>query len=128
MGEKLFPINIYHLSGGDVTVAFRNEGPGAPELEYKDKTHEQTFSGREIQLEKTGLGSTASVVLEFVADAYTLTFTLALPAGNRPENIKSINITSFGVLTMSRTTIAGPGTIEGQIDTYEVVTLKGNAW
>ena len=125
--EKLAAVKTYHFSGDDVRISFSEEDP-EPELIYEDKQGKRQFTGREIYRDKTQLGFLPSVVLQEVPDLHTLILSLAVPAANRPENVKSIPVETFAVRTKIRTSFAGPGTVEGQIQSHETIALKGNAW
>jgi hypothetical protein len=66
-----------------------------------------------------------TVSLEGEPDLYTMTLTLAVP----PINLegKEAPFTTFAVLTTNRTSIGGPDLVNGQIASYEIVPLTGEA-
>jgi hypothetical protein len=127
MKGKLVSVKEYHLSEDGVRIVFAMENQ-EPELVYEDKEGERKFSGRQIHLEHIQLGYMASVVLNEAPDSHTTTFSLAVPAANRPDEVKSIAVKTFAVRTTHRTSIGGPDLVEGQIQTYETYGLEGNAW
>ena len=98
------------------------------EFIYEGEKGEQKFSGRAIFREHIQSGFMPSVVLEQAPDLHTITLTLAIPAANIPDNMKSIPVKTFAVRTTNKTSIAGPELVEGQIQSYEVLALEGNAW
>ena len=128
MGEKLISVKNYHLAGNGVKIVFSMEDPSELELVYEDKQGERKFTGRAIYREETQLGFMPSVVLTEVPDLHRITLSLAVPSANRPDNVRSIPLKTFAVLTTSHTSISGPETVEGQIQSYEILSLEGNAW
>lgn len=128
MNQKLVSVKNYHLNGDGVRVAFSMENSDELELVFEDGQGEHKFSGRAIFREHTQAGFMPSVVLEQAPDLHTVTFTLAVPAANIPDNMKSIPIKTFAIRTTSRTSIGGSQLIEGQTESYEVLVLEGNAW
>lgn len=128
MKEKLVNVKNYHLEGNDVRITFSMENPSELELVYEYKQDERKFTGRAIYREETLLGFMPSVVLEETPDQHRTTLSLAVPSANRPDNAKSIPLKTFAVKTTGLTSISGPETVEGQIQSYEIFTLEGNAW
>ena len=127
MKGRLVSVKEYHLSEDGVRIVFSMENQ-EPELVYEDKGGKRKFSGRQIHLEHIQLGLMASVVLDDAPDSHTTTFSFAVPAANRPDEVKSIPVKTFAVRTTIRTSISGPDIVEGQIQTYETYVLEGNAW
>ena len=127
MKGKLVSVKNYHLSGDGVKIVFSMENE-KPELVYEDKLGEHKFSESQIDLEKIQFGLLPSVVLDAVPDSHTITLALAVPAANRPDDVKSISVKTFAVRTTNRTSIGGPDIVEGQIQNYETYILEGNAW
>jgi len=128
MKEELVSVKTYHLAGDGVKIVFSMVDPDELELVYEDKQGERKFSGRAIYRDETQLGFMPSVVLDQAPDSHTLILSLVVPSANRPENNKSISVNTFAVRTTIRTSIGGPELIEGQIQSYEILTLEGNAW
>jgi len=83
------------------------------------------FRGDEIQLLQTPIGTLATVVLEQTPDLETLLLTLVLPDVNVDQ--RDDDVEAFAVLTTSRTSIAGPQLVKGQIQTYRRIRLRGSA-
>lgn len=128
MKDKLVNVKTYHFSANEVKIAFSMANPAEPELIYEDKQGERRFSGRSIYQEETEFGFMSTVVLEEAPDSHRITLSLALPSANKAGNIRSIPVKTFAVQTTNRTSIAGPAAVEGQIQTYEMYLLEGNAW
>jgi hypothetical protein len=129
MGNRLVSVNSYSLAGDGITIEFSMKDPKTPELVYKDKQNQQkAFSGQSIRLAKLELGLMASVVLESIPDLQMTALSLAVPSANRINNQKSIPVKTFWVRSTTRTSIGGPEIVEGQIQSYEIHILEGNAW
>ena len=86
------------------------------------------LSGKDISQQETPTGLMVSVMMEAIPDLRTVVLSLALPAANRPADMRSVMLKTFAVRTTNHTTIAGPDIIEGATQTYEVFVLDGNAW
>ncbi|MBU0501364.1 MAG: hypothetical protein KJ558_00990 [Gammaproteobacteria bacterium] len=128
MSDGLVKATTYHLSDDDIKVTFSMVNPADLELVYEDIQGERQFSGQSIDLQVCHHGLMVIVVLEEVPDLYSITLSFAVPAANRPTDARSIPVKTFAVRTMSRTSIAGPDTVEGQLQIYETYVLQGNAW
>lgn len=128
MSNELQRATTYHLAGDDIKVTFSMICPDDPEMVYEDIGGERKFSGSAIDQKECPLGLMVSVVLEEAPDLRVIIFSIAIPIANRPDDQRSVPVGSFAVKTTSRTSIAGPDMIEGQIQTYETYVLEGNAW
>jgi hypothetical protein len=102
---------------------------GRPTFTYRGTYGEHAFDGDEIHTEgSAAVGGLVSVLIDAVPDSHTVWLTLLLPAFN-PVQIGDppIAFASLAVLTTHLTTEAGPGPIDGPLQTYEVVALAGTA-
>jgi len=124
--DRPIPVTQYHLSADaeDVKIVFHAGNEDTAKLEYNGKI----FVGRALTRENTPLGLVVSAQLERIPDLHSISLCLAVPEANCPSNARSIPISTFATFTTVRTTIAGPDLVRGQIRTYRVVPLKGNAW
>ncbi|MCY1013635.1 hypothetical protein OV079_50530 [Nannocystis pusilla] len=116
-------IQEYHLHCDGMRIVF-GQRDGEPTLQYDRRI----FSGRELYLEQTQAGKFVTVELERVPDLHIIRLTLAIPTANLPAGARSTNIATFAIVSTERTTIAGSAGVDGQIVTYEVMSLTGNAW
>jgi hypothetical protein len=91
---------------------------GRPLFTYSGPHGEGSFSGEEIRVAQTELGSEITVTVAAMPDKEVLTFTLVLP-----DRLGDGAFTTFGVVTHNPTSIAGPAGPQ----TYEVVALEGSA-
>jgi hypothetical protein len=128
MESELVSVNTYSLAGDGIEIEISMKDPKALELVYKDKQGVRKFSGDAIDLIKLELGFMASVVLEQFPDLRIITLCLAVPSANRTNNEKSIRVDTFAIRTTTLTSLVGPRLVKGQIQTYEIHVLKGNAW
>jgi hypothetical protein len=128
MKNELVSVKTYDLTGDAVRIVFSMKDPDELELLFEDEQGERKFSGREISEKETELGSMRSVLLEAAPDWRTITLSLAVPSANRPDNVKSIPVKTFAVITTRLTSPQGPQLVEGQIEAYEIHVLEGNTW
>lgn len=122
-------VTTYQLSAENMNISFSTSDSGEPELLYDNGEGELKFSGREINQENTSPGLMITVTLQTIPDLGTETLSVMLPAGKRPENMRSIPLATFALITTNKTTtIAGPQMVEGQIQDYKLFELEGNGW
>lgn len=117
------PVTQYRLTGEDVKIVFRDEPPDTPSLEYNG----QIFRGPALLHEQTALGRVVSIELESIPDLHTVLLSVAVPEANRSADQRVVDVSSFATITTIRTSIGGPALVSGQIRTYRVVPLKGDA-
>ncbi len=121
--NDLVRVTQYHLSGDGSDITFRTGGNSGPSLKYNN----DVFEGPELSLEHTTLGLLVSTTLKTICDGPSTVLSLAVPEANRPSEMRSIPINTFAVRSTFRSSIAGPGSVSGQIHSYDVIALKGNA-
>ncbi len=114
----------YHLYGEGLRVVFHRGDGDSAKLEYNDKL----FSGRALYREQTAMGLVVSALVEASPDLHTAFFSVFVPEVHCPNEARSVEVSTFGVLSTKRTSIAGTAGVSGQVDRYEVVPLRGNAW
>lgn len=124
MQSKLIEVSEYHLSSDDVQIVFHNGDDDTRKLEYNGRT----FEGRALHRETTALGLVVSAALETIPDLHEVFLSVAVPQAHRRASERSTSVGTFAVFTTVRTSIGGPGLVPGQLQTYKVVPLKGNAW
>jgi hypothetical protein len=117
--------NLFTLTGRDLTVSLTLSGiDGKPHFSYHDSHQAKEFSGDDITIEETALGTLASVVIVTTVDAGYTSFTLLLPRVNL-IGATSHAIHTLGITATHRTTIAGLG--HGQLTNYHSSHLHGSA-
>jgi hypothetical protein len=124
MTPKTAP-NLYKLSGEAVTVTYSTTSiDGKPRFTFKKGRRTLNFSGDQITSVETGIGALVSVVIASVPDKNVTTFSVLLPAIRLPDSRKQA-FRTFGITTVTKTTIAGPP--PGAQQTYNTVPLRGSA-
>ena len=99
---------------------------GDARFRYVEGKTDLSFRGDEIRIEETSLGTLATVRLEDVPDLEGKDFTLVVPRVN-VEDGGTESVASFGFWTLQRTTIGGPDLVDGQVQSYRTVGLRGTA-
>ena len=138
-GEEGEEANHFVLAGGKVQIAYDTTGfAGQPQLTYRGPIgvgpiderpiDSRTIVGDEIGTEQTSIGSLVTVYLDAMPDAATFFLSLLLPAFN-PMTLGAAPspFATVAILTTLRTTIAGPGPLEGALQEYVAVALEGTA-
>jgi hypothetical protein len=124
MTPKTAP-NLYELSGEAVTVTYSTTSiEGKPRFTFKKGRRTLNFSGDQITSVETGIGTLVSVVIANVPDKNVTTFSVLLPAIRLPDSRKQA-FRTFGITTVTKTTIVGPP--PGVQQTYNTVPLRGSA-
>ncbi|MEZ4295233.1 MAG: hypothetical protein R3B70_09680 [Polyangiaceae bacterium] len=125
-GPQYIEPTQYHLQGTGLTVQYSTSSiAGVPLLSADWKGQRRSFRGDEIRVAEAELGRLVTVTLESVPDLKHVTLTIAIPGMNLDGHDGSIR--TFAVVTTSRTSIAGPRLVHGQIDLYENIDLSGKA-
>lgn len=120
--------NRFELRLGGTTIVYTTSSiAGPPQLSYDNGGETRNFSGDEIETEETGLGTLVTVTLRFIADLQKDTLSLLLPEIHLPASGSS-DFTAIVLWTTHRTSIGGPGPVEGPIQVYTCVkTFHGTA-
>lgn len=96
---------------------------GGPQLIYKGKS----YTGNEINVEKSDIGKLVTVTLKTVPDTYTKFLTLLVPPVNFASPNGAAYVVSYAIISKSLTTIAGPDGVSGQVISYEALFVAGSA-
>ncbi|WP_013325158.1 hypothetical protein [Gloeothece verrucosa] len=120
--------NLFELSNDCVQIVYSTTSfSGRPQLNYLNKDQKFNFQGDEIRVQETEIGSLVTVTLETIPDLLTRTLSLLVPLVNlRGEDLQTL-IQTIAIETVSRTTIGGPDLVDGAVQTYETIFLKGQA-
>jgi hypothetical protein len=117
--------NRFEVSGYGIQVTYSTTSlNGQPQFNYQDTHQSKLFIGDQILTEATEIGTLVSVMLQQTPDAGSTEFTLVVPRINLSQ-FDTVNITTVGITTLHKTTIAGPP--HGQSDFYTVHQLQGTA-
>lgn len=116
--------NHYVLMGGEVHVSFSATSiTGDPLLDYRDRHHQVSARGKEIQQVDLGIGTLVTIVLEPNADAGALLFSVVIPPARLVGSDQTVPIHTLGITTRT----AGFILNTAQLDNYSVVKLSGEA-
>jgi hypothetical protein len=119
--------NFFQLAGGYTQITYSTTSiTGQPQFHYQDQQRDINVTGGDIRSLETEIGTLVTVTLEVIPDLHTLTVSLLVPQINLTEGNES-PLSTPAILTSHRTSIGGPGLVEGQLQTYEVVALEGTA-
>ena len=119
--------NLFELAGEYTQITYSTTSfTGQPQFHYQDRQRDVNVTGDDIRSLETGIGTQVTVTLEVIPDLHTLTVTLLVPQINLDESNES-PLSTLAILTTHRTSIGGPGLVEGQLQTYEAVALEGTA-
>jgi hypothetical protein len=118
--------NQYDLQGPAVSVSYSTTSlAGQPQLSYKKGRQTLHFSGSQIGVLETPIGSLVTVTIANIPDESTTTFSILLPAIDLAKETTRQSFRTIGITTVHKTTIAGPP--KGTQETYKVVALRGAA-
>ena len=98
---------------------------GKPIFNYKDSKSTYSFTGDEIHTQKMEIGTMVTVTLESAPDLYVKTLTLLVPAINLDGSEREFK--TIAIQTTSKTTKAGESLVKGEVQSYELINLKGTA-
>jgi hypothetical protein len=116
--------NMYSLDGGGIHATYSTTSfQGKPLFTYHDAVQFKNFSGDEIKVLETDIGTLVTVVIHITIDRGSTTFSLLLPHVNLGTNTAA-NITAIGVTTLNRFPLIP---IPGQTQSYTVYDMQGTA-
>ncbi|HEY6969266.1 MAG TPA: hypothetical protein VJA94_08680 [Candidatus Angelobacter sp.] len=119
--------DVYELSGGDLHVNYATTSmTGQPYFSYQDGNHKLSFKGKEIQQEKSEIGTLVTVRIRMTVDSGSTTFTLLLPTVRLANSSHTAQIHAIGITTEHRFSVI-PAMNLGQKETYKTTELSGTA-
>ncbi|HWF34597.1 MAG TPA: hypothetical protein VG295_04485 [Solirubrobacteraceae bacterium] len=120
--KSLVSPNTYELSGEGTQITYRTGGPA--ELAYSGPKGEQVFSGDDITVQDTALGTEVTVTLEDIADMHVVTLTAFLPemwvAPRSGQEFETI-----AVLTTKEEPITAEAGFPAARESYATMELSG---
>ncbi len=119
--------NLFELQGHNTRIVYSTSSiAGVPLLSYSSRELKRNFSGKEIQVEKTAFGKSATVFLTTgAADEPIESVTLLLPAIQLSSQMKRLPIQTVVILS-SRAAFVNPNA-PLQLQTYDAISLFGVA-
>jgi len=125
MPIKTLP-NQYDLRGGGITISYSVTSiTGKPQLSFKKGRKTLNFSGDEIGVFDTTIGSLVTVTIARTVDNDFTTFSFLLPSIQLSSPSARQAFRTIGITTVHKTTIAGPP--KGVQQSYKSVQLRGTA-
>lgn len=120
--------NTFELQGDGVRITYSATSiNGEPELRYQALQRQRIFRGSEIRSTETEIGQLLTVTLEQVPDLRKTTLTLLLPIVNLRDSNAQRPVQTSAIETAQRTSIGGPDLVDGQVQTYRTLRLRGTA-
>jgi hypothetical protein len=120
--------NLYEVKGGRTVVSYSTSSiSGQPLFNYKDSRRTLSFSGSQITTLDAGIATLVTVVIDFVPDLKDVQFTLVIPRVNLRNGATEAKLATFGITTTTKSSIGGPGLVNGQVQSYKVTELAGTA-
>ena len=118
--------NLYDLQGHNLHITYSTTSiDGKPRFQYHDNFQTLQFSGDQIRMLDSEIGTLVTVTIRLTPDLGSTLFTFLVPQVNLNQSTQS-QITTFGVTTLHRFSIA-PQLDLGQIEHYTVAELSGTA-
>ncbi|HEX9940548.1 MAG TPA: hypothetical protein VGG03_00915 [Thermoanaerobaculia bacterium] len=119
--------NYFELKRGGTRITYtESDIVGRPQINYDDGKRQLTFTGDQIEQSEASIGSILTVELKVVLDGDTEALTLLIPQVNLPDG-EPVKFKTVVIFTRIRGSIAGPGLIEGQVQSYTAQTFRGTA-
>jgi hypothetical protein len=125
MAQKIIP-NQYDLQGQGISISYSTSSiAGKPQLNFKKGRQTLNFSGDEIGVLDTPIGTLITVTIAKTVDRGFTSFSFLLPTIELATASAKQSFRTIGITTVHKTTIAGP--IKGPQQTYKPVELRGSA-
>ncbi len=120
--------NHYKLRDEKIRITYSSTSfDGTPRLDYEKGGRLLSFSGDQIREQASEMGTLVTVTLKALPDLRTVILTLLVPQVNLTESKPRRAIRTLAVVTTIRTTIGGPGLVDGPVQTYKALALRGSA-
>jgi hypothetical protein len=118
--------NQFELRGTGVTISYSVTSiTGKPQLRFKKGRQTLNFSGDEIGVFDTTIGSLITVTIAKTVDQGFTTFSFLLPSIQLSSPSAKQSFRTIGITTVHKTTIAGPP--KGVQQAYKFVQLRSTA-
>jgi len=126
--------NAFQLTGDNADIQYFSGDSslmGMPKLTFTYPEGEVSATGDDIEVQPivTGgwpFGTLVSMYVDAAPDAWARSVTLVLPGINLIDGEETA-FTTFAVVARHLTNIGGPAFVQGQLQEYEVIPLKGTA-
>jgi hypothetical protein len=119
--------NLYELHGGGILVTYSTTGfDGKPHFSLQDAQGLHTFSGDQINVTATPIGSLVTVTVRRTVDTGSTSFSVLIPTVNLTAPGVPASISTEGVTTVHRFSVI-PAFNRGQTELYTFTPLSGTA-
>jgi hypothetical protein len=116
--------NFYNVEGGGIQVTYSTTSiKGTPVFTYHDASGVKEFSGEQIKVAQTDIGTLVTVTLQILVDRGSTTFSLLLPLINLTSPAGA-HITVEGITTLNK---FQNFPVPGQAQSYTVTEMQGIA-
>ena len=116
--------NLYQFNGQRLHIVY-SSGNGKSSLTYQSTSQTLKFSGDQIRITDTEIGTLVTVPIRLTVDTGSTTFTLLLPRVNLNAS-KQASVEAIGITTIHRFSTI-PSFNQGQIENYSTTKLTGTA-
>jgi hypothetical protein len=124
MAQKIVP-NQYELAGVGVQVTYSTSSlPGKPQLTFTKGRKTLNFTGNEIGVVDTVVGTLVTVTIASTPDLNSTTFSFLVPSIELAKESAKQSFRTIGITTISKTPI---GPVKGVQQTYKIVELRCTA-
>jgi hypothetical protein len=120
--------NLFELIGEGVSINYSSSGlDGQAQFSIQRHSVSKNMTGNEISVQRLDpdLGSLITVSLEGSPDLDTVTFSVLLPDVNLHGHMGIFE--TLALETIHRTSFGGPGLVQGALQIYRAIPLKGTA-
>lgn len=130
MTQQRIQPNRYELASDHrVQITYETTSfDGRPRLTYRVLQGPATreFVGDELRSQQSEIGTQVTVTLAAIPDADSITLTLLVPVINLVGTAEQ-TFETLAIVTTQQGSIVGPNLVNGVVQSYEVVLLKGKA-
>lgn len=119
--------NLIECSNKDLEVTYTTSSlDGKPTFNLKKGSEVLSRRGKEIQTQRTVLGTLVTVTKRYIPDHSTQLVTLLVPFINLTEKVQTVEFETTLVETVAKTSFGGPSLVQGVMNpsSFDLVTCK----
>jgi hypothetical protein len=127
--QQSIKANRYVLYGDQLEVTYDETTiTGQAQLTYQvvQGVHSRTFTGNELSVKPSDIGTLVTVTLEIIPDDKRSLFTLLIPTINL-TGTNEVSFETLAIYTTVRDSFIGPNGVSGAVESYQCVQLEGTA-
>ncbi|MFI3157262.1 MAG: hypothetical protein QX199_14000 [Methylococcaceae bacterium] len=118
--------NSYEFTGNTIHINYSTSGlDGLPHFTYQQAKKTLNFKGDQIRTVGTEIGTLVTVTTTMTVDSNSTSFSVLIPHINLDQTLET-PIKTQGITTRHKFSVI-PSFNSGQMDSYKVITLTGNA-